>query len=505
MYSEAGKTKKEIIRAKLLLEEALIKYQSRFGEDTEIYFRSYKVLSQYRFSVHIRTAAFDPFTLEENPMAFMIQNIVTSLESGVPTWKYRNLENEILFSVKKKKAVSALTKIAIALAFSAIAGVIARAVFSNEALLQFSGDYLEPLSDAYAGLFCVMAVLLTFFSIETSIVHLGDMASVGALGGKIMRRFFGVTAIAAVIFTMPVLPFFEIAEFGEFKLAAKSVYDILIGFIPVNIVSPFLNFNSVHIMLIGAMFGFSLLAMGQKGSNLSQIFEECNLVAVYTNDFFNRFIYIYVGLKVFSLITVSDFSQLAGAGKMLIAIIIAEAVLLIFYTVYAKIKTGIRFSEMLKAFMPATIVCLSSANFGAAFNTVFDGLFKEGVDSDTANLSVNLGSVFFQPACTVVFVFSSLFMASSYGVEISVVWIITAVVLSIILVGSMPNIPGASVSVITLLYAQLGIPAEGVALVIAINALLQFLTVGVDAWCLQAEILCVDSDMKKAMKKAGKA
>ena len=45
MYTNGGCTKKEIMRAKLLLEEALLKYQSRFGEEIEIYFRTYRVFS----------------------------------------------------------------------------------------------------------------------------------------------------------------------------------------------------------------------------------------------------------------------------------------------------------------------------------------------------------------------------------------------------------------------------------------------------------------------------
>lgn len=169
-----------------------------------------------------------------------------------------------------------------------------------------------------------------------------------------------------------------------------------------------------------------------------------------------------------------------------------------FYTVYALVKTKMPFGKFVKTVAPAFAVCISSANFGAAFNCVFDAIFGCGVDTDTGSLSVNLGSVFFQPACTVVFVFSSLFMASNYGVEISVVWVIMAIILSIILVGSMPNVPGASVAVITLLYAQLGLPNEALALMITINAVLQFVTVGVDAWCLQSEI--IGSNAKKKIE-----
>ncbi len=497
MYENAGSTKKETYRAKLLLEEALLKYRSKLGEDIEVYYRSYRIFGQFRFSIRIKAPSFDPFTLEENPMSFMLQSIMSSFENGMPTWKYRNLENEVVFTVRKKAVIGNLAKIFIAVAVALVAGILCRIFIPNDSLTAFVNDYVNPISNAYSGLFCVMAVILTFMAIVLSIVHIGDMASVGALGGRIMRRFFAVSGIAVIICTLPIIPFFEITNSGAHINAAKSIYDILVGFIPTNLVSPFLNFNSVHIMIVGAMFGLSLLAMGQKGTNLAEIFDECNLVAVYSNNFLNKFIFIYVALNVFAIVTVSDFVQLAGAGKMVIAIVIAEIVLLIYYTINACIRSKIPLKKYIKTMMPATLVCLSSANFGAAFNSVFDALFSVDVDADTANLSVNLGSVFFQPACTIVFVFSSLFMAAEYNVEISPVWIIMSILLSIILVGSMPNIPGASVSVITLLYAQLGIPNEALALMITINAILQFFTVAIDAWCLQSEIICIDSIRKK--------
>ena len=496
MYKETGCTKKEILRAKLLLEEALLKYRSRFGEDIELTFRSYKIFRQYRFSVRLKAPSFDPFTLEENPMAFMIQNIMTSFENGMPTWKYRNLENEIVFTIRKKEKIGSLPKILFSILGSLVIGIIARLIFSAEDLSYFVTGYVDPLADAYSGLFCVMAVLLTFFAISLSIVHIGDMAAIGALGGKIMRRFFIATTIVVIVLTLPVLPFFDLGGVGTFTVAVKSIYDILIDFIPTNIVTPFINFNSVQIMIIGAMFGLALLTMGQKGTGLVEVFDQCNLVAVYTNNFLNKFIFLYAALKLFSITATTDFTTLSGAGKMIGFILLAEIILVIIYTLLTCLRAKISVRELVKAVTPASLVCLSSANFGAAFSTIFDTILGSGVDNDTASLAVNLGGVFFQPASTVSIIISAIFMAAEYNVEISIVWVIMAMLLSIILVSSVPNIPGAYVSVIALLYPQLGIPNEGLALMITINALLQFVTVAVDIWCLQSEIICLRKPQK---------
>lgn len=506
MYKSLGGSKKDTLRARLLLEEALLKYKSRFGEDIDVYFRTYRIFSQTRFCVRLRAPSFDPFTLEENPMAFMIQSILTSFENGMPSWKYHNLENEVTFTFQRKKKIGSLTKIGASIVLSLLLGFISRMIFPASGLTAFVNNYINPLSDAYAGLFCVMAVILTLVGTTLSIVHVGDIASAGAMGGRILKRFYLMTSIFVIAFTLPLVAVFGLSEGGSINVAAKSIYDILIGFIPTNLVRPFLDFNSIHIMIIGAMFGFSILSMGTKGENVTNLFEECNLVAVFTNNFINRFISIYVGFKVFTIVTTSEFSQLANAGKMVIAVLVSSIIILIVYTFYACIKSKIPLSKYIKTLMPPFMISLSSANFGAAYSSMFDAIIASDAGDDNSTLACNLGSVVFQPSCTVAVVISSLFMANAYGVKISAVWVFTAIVLAIVLIASVPNIPGASVSVFTLMFAQLGLPNEALSLMIAIYAVLQFPVVAVDIWCLISECVCMNAiDKKKAQKAEAKA
>lgn len=497
IYKSVGSSKKDILRAKLILEEALIKYKMKFGDEIDVIFRVSHIFSQTRFTVKLRCPSFDPFTLEENPMAFMISSIMSNFEGAMPSWRYKDLENEIIFTVRKKSKHAALIKLGVAIGFSAILGIILRSTVSANALGSFANNYIEPLTNAYAGIFCIMTVLTTLFGITLSIVNIGDIASVGAFGGKILKRFFLVSTLLTVILLLPTLFFFKISGIGSFNLAAKSIYDILIGFIPTNVVTPFLDFNSIHIIIIGIMFGFSLLTMGQKGETIIKVFDECNMVGIITNNFLNKFITIYVALKIFTVITASDFSKLANAGKMVAIIVGAEILILAFYIAYGCIKSKMSLSKFIRIIMPSFMVCLSSANFSAAFVTVYDASIDLGSDTDTANFTINLGSVVFQPSCTFVFAFSSLFMAQAYGVEITIIKLITVVLLSVILVAAMPNIPGASISVITLLYSQIGLPPEAIALMIAVNAILQFLTVAVDACCLETESMALSLARKK--------
>lgn len=502
LYEDNHKSTKETLRGKLLLEEALIKYQSRFGQDVEIYCKTINILAQTRFTVRIRSASFDPFSLEENPMAFMIQSITSAFEDTMPSWRYKNLENELVFTIRSTKQKNANVRILASVGLFGLIAVLLRLVVPGDSLIAFCNHYVDPLANAYAGMFGVMAVILVFCALVLSIVKIGDINILSNMGGAMFKRFFNILLVCLILIVVPCLPLFDIHLAGSsLELALSSIYGIIIDFLPGNLVAPFLNFNSVHIMLIGCMFGFSLLAMGQKADVMVRFFDESNTVAILTNNFLNKFIAIYAGLKLFTILAASDFASLLQAGKMVICVVIAQLLIFVVAGLRAAKKQGVSFFELFHVLMPSFIICLSSANFGAAFSTIFDNLMELKADEEITPVALNVGSIFFKPATILSFVFASLFMAQAYGLTLSIVWVLTAMILSLVLVLGVPNIPGATVGALTMLFSQLAIPSEALSLMIAVYAVMQFFNVAVDTWALECEIVVLSKEKTAAGEK----
>ena len=81
------------------------------------------------------------------------------------------------------------------------------------------------------------------------------------------------------------------------------------------------------------------------------------------------------------------------------------------------------------------------------------------------------------PGVAIQFFIVSLCTGQSFGTEITIVWIITSIITCTILAIATPPIPGGGLSCYTILFAQLGIPSAGIALVISIELLMDaFLT-----------------------------
>lgn len=80
-------------------------------------------------------------------------------------------------------------------------------------------------------------------------------------------------------------------------------------------------------------------------------------------------------------------------------------------------------------------------------------------------------------------------MAEIYGVTVSPAWLATACLIAIVLAVAAPPIPGGALTCYTILFVQLKIPMEAVAVTIALNVILEFIATAVNLFCLQAELV----------------
>lgn len=487
-FSSKGIEQREVTRNRLIIEEVLTKFQARFGQEQEVNISYSSVFRQVRCNVSLTGSAFNPLESDDELSSKMMSALL-DYEGGTPNWTYRNGVNTVFIMAHRKSGIKLITKIAVALVIGTFLGIAARHAMDPAAAAVLIGDYLTPIANAYTGILCVMAVLLTFFALPLGINAIGNVESVGRLSKKSIRRMYIVMAVAVLLFTV-VFTFRATAAKGTgVAVAGKALFDIAVGFVPTGLVAPFLNFNSIQILIIGAMFGFSFLAMGEKAGKVIEIFDSCNLAAILTNNFLNAFIPYYVAISVFSGIVNADIEALSSVPQILIYCAIGFVLLIVFYTACVCIRFGIGPIEYMKKLLPTFLICISSGSFGAVFTTCINAVLGMGSNSTITTFVINIGGILFKPAHSITFLVSSVIMAQIFGMEITIPWLIFAALLSVLLTVAVPNVPGASASVYALLFTQLGLPSQALVLMISINAFLEFVMVAVNVYCLQSEIV----------------
>ena len=489
LISQEAVDRKDALRLKLLMEETLIEYMEFFPEGTEASLRFSQPLGSFRVSLMVEGDSMDPFYEEDPSVASVMGSLLANSDTLNRSWKHRNGANMVTFTLSKTRKFSQIVTILIGVVSGFAAGFLIRALLPNQAG-EIAERIIMPLTNAFVGLLCVMATLMCFAAIVLGIVRLGDISTFSTVGKKMIRSFLVVAFFLSLINTAWMVPGLKFGHQAEISLDFFDFFDILISFIPNNILSPILEFNSVHIIIIGIMFGIAMLRMGQKADTLTEVVDDVNIVAILSNSYLNRFIPAYVGLMICGQILTGSYSVLSGFLKLFLMVLIADFLTLAAYTAVVCIRLKVSPRVYLHKMLPSFIIALSSASVGAVFMPAIDTLLGPlGVDSDFSGLSYNLGSILFRPGYCIVFTACSLFTAGMYGIEVTWSWIIAAFFLSFILSVATPPVMGGTTVCFSILFSQLGLNSQALAMIISINAIFEFLTVAVNNYCLQSEIV----------------
>jgi len=146
----------------------------------------------------------------------------------------------------------------------------------------------------------------------------------------------------------------------------------------------------------------------------------------------------------------------------------------------------------------AFIIALTTASSTASFGTVQHCLDKRmGVNKGIISFGVPLGIVFYAPFTSIYFLIINFYMAESCGIEISIAWILIAILISVILNIAAPPIPGGTLSCYTVMFTQLGIPLETLAVVLALDVVLDFLATSFNMVELELQLTDIAGRMNK--------
>ncbi len=99
---------------------------------------------------------------------------------------------------------------------------------------------------------------------------------------------------------------------------------------------------------------------------------------------------------------------------------------------------------------------------------------KLGVESSLCSFGIPLGMVMHRPIAAIYNLLLVFYFASRYGVACSATWIILAAVVSAVVAVATPPIPGGGAVAYAILFAQMGIPAEAMAVALTIDMLTDF-------------------------------
>lgn len=479
--------RKTALRSRFAFEEVLLKYQKEFGERQEFEWHEEKKFGRHNIKISVRAGSFDPFSTsqEETVMHRLLENM-----GDVPGWSYKNNSNYVVFSFSKQQKISELAKILIAILSAILLGLIFN--FNHEVAVAVSETFLAPVFDTIMGVIIAFATVMIFLSVVNGICGMGDISALQNIGKKLIASFLTMLFIYGLIGLAALLPFFHVQQGERGTLDIVPIYTMFLGIIPKNIFTPFIDGNSLQVIVIAICVGIAILASGEKLALLQSVISQINIVVLSIITTIIKLLPVAVFISIFRIVATNQLDKIFSSYKYVVLHLICAVVSSVVAVLRMAVMQKVSPVTYIKKFLPTGMISLATASSMAAFSTNVDTCeHKLGIDNQFVNVGLPLGQVVFMPGVLHELMVSYFFMCELYGQAITWGAVLTVFLMAYLLSVANPPLPSAAIACHILLLTQMGIPVEGIAIIMAFNFIVDRIYTTFNLLALQAELVNV--------------
>lgn len=487
---QAGVNRKDIIRLRLAVEEILGLWKARAEKATVCTFRCGTRWGRMYLEITAPGSRIDPDEAAADMAGRMLCANLLAQAGLSPVYSYQDGVNRLALYPSKPQKLSPLVQLLLAILGAAAVGALLLALPAPVG--EAASGVVNPLFSALMGILQTLASPMIFLSVCWGIINIGDVHMLGRIGKVVLLRFLGAIFLLTGVTAACLVWLFRsgggAASMGE--NAAAQIYSMILGIIPTNIITPFLEGNSLQIIFMAICAGLVLLVLGEKSSALRVLLGQVNGAVQFMMEIVSRYIALFVFVSLLSLMLSDAMSNLGGVVKGLLLGIAACVVWPLLYALWASLRLKVSFPMVLRKLLPTYLIALSTASSSAALSSNLETCERRlGISGRIVHFAVPLGQVMFKTGGAMGFLVLALGLAEFYGVAMSLSWVVTGVLTAGLLAIAAPPVPGGSLTCYTVLLAQLGIPDEAIGLAVAGNVLLDFFMTSCGISCLQSELM----------------
>jgi proton glutamate symport protein len=363
-------------------------------------------------------------------------------------------------------------------------GIIVGAVFYGNPHV---ASYLQPIGDIFIRLIKMIVVPIVISSLIVGVAGVGDMKSLGKLGGKTLLYFEIITTIAIIVGLLAANVFQPGAGVDKTKLTktdinsyvdtaeqteSHSMMDTVVNIVPTNIIDSLANGDMLAIIFFSVMFGLGVAAIGEKGLPILNFFRgTADAMFFVTNQIMKL-----APLGVFALIgvTVSKFgiTSLIPLGKLVLVVYGSMFFfILVILGLTAKL-VGFNIFHLIKHLKDELILGYTTASSETVLPKIMEKMEKLGCPKAITSFVIPTGYSFNLDGSTLYQAIAAMFIAQMYGIDMSIMDQVTLVLVLMLTSKGIAGVPGVSFVVLLATLGSVGIPVEGLAFIAGIDRIL---------------------------------
>ena len=389
-------------------------------------------------------------------------------------------------------------KIIIGMLLGVIYGISAHTLGFND----FTSDWIKPWGVIFVNLLKLIAVPLVFASLIKGVASLSDITRLSKIGSRTVLLYLFSTVLSVSIGLFLVNTFKPGNSFSEEKKYelrekysskadlkindAKSVEEngplqFVVDIVPVNIISSASeNKNMLQIIFFAILFGISIIVIpDEKTIYVRGFFDGINDIILYIVDLIMKFAPYGVFALLASLVV--DFGAsidlfLALGYYSLIVTLGLLLMIFVFYPILLKIFTNMPYLTFFKAISPAQMLAFSTSSSAATLPVTMDRCENNvGISKEVSAFVLPLGATINMDGTSLYQAVAAVFIAQAFGYDLDLASQLTIVLTATLASIGAAAVPGAGMVMLVIVLSSIGIDPEGIALIFAVDRILDML------------------------------
>ena len=381
--------------------------------------------------------------------------------------------------------MSLTTKVVIGMVAGFVVGVLFNIIdnpFIDEHIV---GGLFAMVGKMFVNALKMLVVPLVIFSLICGVTGIGDIRILGRVGGKAFGLYMATTATAITVGILLALIIAPGAGFdmagvdfsGINAKAAPTVWDVFAGIIPSNPIAAFAEGKMLQVIFYVILIGIAALMLGEASKSFV---EACE----YMNELMMKVVEIvmwFAPYGVFCLIAKTFTDQGIGLFIPVLAYVVtlvSALFLHLFVTlmIILKVFSGLNPMTFMRKMRPAQIFAFSTASSNATIPVTLRCVTQRvGVDNSVASFAVPFGATINMDGTAIMQGVATVFLANVYGISLGLTGYVTVIGMAVLASIGTAGVPGVGLVLLTMVLGQVGLPIEGIALILGVDRLMDMI------------------------------
>jgi Na+/H+-dicarboxylate symporter len=365
-----------------------------------------------------------------------------------------------------------------------LAGIVLGYFVHTQSSPQFIASFstnIKLLTTIFLRLVQMIIAPLVFATLVVGIAKLGDLKTVGRVGGKAMLWFISASLLSLLL-GMLLVNLFKPGAGIDLSNADVSGAKDIVGktqefniqkfvehVFPKSVIEAMANNEILQLVIFSLFFGIATAALGEKAKVVVKGLDAVAHVILRMVGYVMNFAPVGVFGAIAAVIATKGLEVFIFYGKYLAYFIMGIVLLWVVMLLIGMIILRKRLPELLKRIFPPLIIAFSTTSSEAVFPKLTDELEKFGCKDKIVAFILPLGYSFNLDGSMMYMTFASIAIAQAYGIHLDLGTQFTMLIVLMLTSKGIAGVPRASLVVVTATCAMFHIPPEGIALILPID------------------------------------